>query len=283
MRARVPDKAPGADRPRVSTPRPAVRTSPAGQGALSREGLLALQRSVGNAAATRMVEEARHQHTEGCGHRQEATPVQRAAAVQRANGTQTAAPRVDGNRLLDIIVGQNRTLGGFQFGPECRNNGGDNLISRPMEVEVKDGTKTARLAIHLNVMLRTGGEVAGQNGNSSSVHIRGSLFHLTARRLGSQNLIHQAGASILTASESVHVGRSNAAAGWNNRPDNTQRLADAAGVPAEQIITALQSRLPPSEMNDVIQRFKHDVGRVVIHALRPEVVNVTWDGDASFG
>lgn len=276
MHARVPAKVPDADRPQVSTLHSVAKAPLAGPGVPSPEGLLALQRSVGNVAAARVVEKTRYQHSAGRGHQKATAP------VQRAKGTQTAAPRVDGNRLLDMVVGQNRTLGGFQFGPESRNNGGNNLISRPMEVEVNDGTSAARLAIHLNVVLTTGGEVEARNSNSSSVQIHGALFHLTARRLGSQNLIHQAGASSLTAGESVHVGRSNAAAGWDNRPDNTQRLADAAGLPRDRIVAALQHKLPPSEMNDVIALFKRDVERVVIHSLKTEVVSVTWAGDSSF-
>ncbi|MFJ8314181.1 MULTISPECIES: DUF4157 domain-containing protein [unclassified Streptomyces] len=46
---------------------------------MSPQALLTLQRTAGNAAVTRMVEEARHQHGPGCGHRQSAQ-----AAVQRS-------------------------------------------------------------------------------------------------------------------------------------------------------------------------------------------------------
>ncbi|MFI8002878.1 DUF4157 domain-containing protein [Streptomyces sp. NPDC086010] len=421
MRARVPGNAPDADKPRASKLRAAARAPQAGPGALSPGGLLALQRSIGNAAAARVVEEARHQHTAGCGHQEAAAPVQRsgvhevlrgsgrpmdaplqqemearlgadfsdvrlhtggearrsaaeigaraytsgsdiviggsgadkhtlahelthviqqrqgpvagtdngeglaisspddrfereaetnahrvlggpapevhdhtqvarlataplqrATAVQRARDTRADAPRVDGNRLLDMLVGRNRTLAGFQFSPECRNNGGNNLISRPVEVVVKDGTRVARLAVHLNVVLTTGGERATAR-DSSKVEIKGELFHLTARRLGSQNLIHQAGASSLTAGESIHVGRSNAAAGWNSRLPNTQSLADAVGVPLDTIVETLSGTHPPGEINALIERFKHDAGRVIIHALQPEVVTVEWSGDSSFG
>ncbi|MFH8605954.1 DUF4157 domain-containing protein [Streptomyces sp. NPDC018029] len=220
----------------------------------------------------------------------EAAPVQRAAAtatavpdvsaVQRAPSTQTA-PRVDWNQLLDIIVGQDRTLAGFQFGPECRNNGGNNLISRPVVVTVSDGGTTAQLAVHLNVMLTSGGEVQDRKTGASTASIKGSLFHLTARPVAGQNLIHQAGASALTASESIHVGRNNAA-GWNNRPGNTQQLAAAVGVSTEALIGALESRYPLGDVQDLIDRFKKDVGRAVVHGLAPEVVHVKWDGDESF-
>ncbi|WAL95138.1 DUF4157 domain-containing protein [Streptomyces sp. Je 1-369] len=220
-------------------------------------------------------------HTEAAGHGHEHAD-HAETAVQRVPGTQTqTAPRVDWDRLLNIIVGQDRTLAGFQFGPECRNNGGNNLISRPVEVTVAAGGTTARLAVHLNVMLTSGGEVQNRKTGASTAAIRGSLFHLTARPLAGQNLIHEAGASSLTAMESIHVGRNNAG-GWNNRPENTQILADAVDVPRETLLAALDSRYPHGGIEDLIERFKKDVGRAVIHGLAPEVVTVNWDGDDSF-
>ncbi|MEW2388303.1 DUF4157 domain-containing protein [Streptomyces venezuelae] len=216
-------------------------------------------------------------HTEAAPHAHTAAEEH---AVQRAPGTQTA-PRVDWNQLLDTIVGSDRTLAGFQFGSECRNNGGNNLISRPVEVTVAAGGTTARLAVHLNVMLTSGGEVRDRKTGDSSASIRGSLFHLTARPLAGQNLIHQAGASALTAEQSIHVGRNNAD-GWNNRPGNTQALAHAVDVPHDKLLEALNSRYPHSGIEDLIERFKRDVGRAVIHGLAPDVVHVNWDGDESF-
>lgn len=53
-------------------------------------------------------------------------------------------------------------------------------------------------------------------------------------------------------------------------------------MPAERIVDALNSRFPPGDVEDVIQRFTRDVGRVVIHALPADVVRVTWTGHASF-
>ncbi|MET8689659.1 DUF4157 domain-containing protein [Streptomyces sp. NPDC004732] len=214
----------------------------------------------------------------------EAAPEGHAAAegteVQRAPSTQTA-PRVDWNQLLDTIVGQDRSLAGFQFGSECRNNGGNNLISRPVEVTVSAGGTTAKLAVHLNVMLTSGGEVRDRKTGDSTASIRGSLFHLTARPMAGQNLIHAAGASSLTAQESIHVGRNNAD-GWNNRPGNTEALAGSVDVPREALLAALDAKYPHSGIEGLIERFKKDVGRAVIHGLAPDVVHVNWDGDESF-
>ncbi|MEU6989111.1 DUF4157 domain-containing protein [Streptomyces sp. NPDC046465] len=209
-----------------------------------------------------------------------APDVQRATALQRVNDTQLG-PRVDWDRLLNIIVGQDRSLGGFQFGSDCRNNGGNNLISRPVTVTVSDGGTTAQLAVHLNVMLTSGGEVRDRSTGESSATIKGSLFHLTARPVAGQNRIHEAGASSLTAEESIHVGRNNAK-GWNNRSGNTAELARGVGVSAEALIATLEAKYPLSGIQGLIDGFKKDVGRAVVHGLAPEVVHVKWDGDESF-
>ncbi|MFD4632728.1 DUF4157 domain-containing protein [Streptomyces sp. NPDC058284] len=222
-----------------------------------------------------------HEHEAHAHAGTETATAQRATAVQRVGDTQVG-PRVDWNQLLDIIVGQDRTLGGFQFGRECRNNGGNNLISRPVTVSVSDGKATAQLAVHLNVMLTSGGEVRDRRTGESSATIKGSLFHLTARPVAGQNLIHEAGASSITAEESIHVGRNNAK-GWNNRSANTAQLARTVGVSAEALIAALEAKYPLSGIQGTIDQFKKDVGRAVVHGLAPEVVHVKWDGDESFG
>ncbi|MFI9019617.1 aldo/keto reductase [Streptomyces griseus] len=65
-----------------------------GPGPLSPLTLLALQRAVGNRAVSRMVEESRHQHGAGCGHRQDTPAVQRSYVhdVLRGSGQPMAAP-----------------------------------------------------------------------------------------------------------------------------------------------------------------------------------------------
>jgi len=86
------DARPGRDTlPRTATSGAAVLDSRF-QG-MSPQRVLALQRSIGNAAASSMVEESRHQHGSGCGHTQTPTdaataPVQRSAVhdVLRSGG-----------------------------------------------------------------------------------------------------------------------------------------------------------------------------------------------------
>lgn len=216
-----------------------------------------------------------HDHDHGHGHGHHDT-------VQRVWQPKT------GNEIIDIIVGggndtdsPRRVLAGFEFGPECRNNGGNNLISRPIPVSVpREGGGTAQVAVHLNVVLELGNETGTEA--ASSVKIKGKNFHLTARPLQGQNLIDAAGASILTARDSIHVGPRNAAAGWNNRTDNTQNLADAIGATVPSVVPALEHRFPPGDTVELAHQFQKDAGRAVLYGLKPTVVTVNWEGDASF-
>ncbi|MEV8566754.1 hypothetical protein AB0436_14465 [Streptomyces sp. NPDC051322] len=85
MRAHDPDKTSDADQTRArasraTAVRPADVTTDvtAGRGGRSPLSLRALQRSIGNAAVSRLIEQDRHQHGAGCGHQQDAPAVQRA-------------------------------------------------------------------------------------------------------------------------------------------------------------------------------------------------------------
>ncbi|MFI7099054.1 DUF4157 domain-containing protein [Streptomyces sp. NPDC050161] len=99
MRAQDPgkrsDTTESRRQPRTPTPTaaPAVGPGVAGGAEPSAAALLALQRSIGNAAASRLVDEARHRHGADCGH-QEAPAVQRSAVhdVLRGSGQPLNAP-----------------------------------------------------------------------------------------------------------------------------------------------------------------------------------------------
>ncbi|RSS59674.1 DUF4157 domain-containing protein [Streptomyces sp. WAC01280] len=84
------------DEPRGGTVTPTTGAC----GVLSPQTVLALQRTIGNAAVSRLVEESRHQHGAGCGHAQSSetapAPVQRSAVhgVLRSSGS----PLDDGTR-----------------------------------------------------------------------------------------------------------------------------------------------------------------------------------------
>ncbi|MDX3099196.1 hypothetical protein PV417_32685, partial [Streptomyces sp. ME19-03-3] len=202
-----------------------------------------------------------------------------------------AAPSVaklTGDGILDVIVGKGggrpedlrRTLGGFEFGAKTRNNGGNNLISRPIVVTVKDGTRTEEVAVHLNAVLTSSHET--RVGGQSSITIKGSDFHLTARSKAAQNLIDKYGPSSMTADNSVHVGPSNAKSGWNNRPDQFRNLARELNVSESSLVEALERRFPPGELVDTVHRFQDDVKHAVVHGSGAEDVWVHFEGDKSF-
>ncbi|MGI5473090.1 eCIS core domain-containing protein [Streptomyces sp. CA-132043] len=82
------DRKPGeAQRKAAATRTPA--TSAIAAGTHSPEALRALQRSAGNAAVARAIEQERHAHGPGCGHHEQEAPVQRSAVheVLRAPGS----------------------------------------------------------------------------------------------------------------------------------------------------------------------------------------------------
>jgi len=84
VRAQELDRTPGqpgrrpAQAPAAGPARPAELAA----AGLSPQTALALQRSIGNAAVSRLVEQSRHQHGAGCGHAQSA-PAEAPAPVQR--------------------------------------------------------------------------------------------------------------------------------------------------------------------------------------------------------
>ncbi|MFD8079827.1 hypothetical protein ACFV3E_45395, partial [Streptomyces sp. NPDC059718] len=82
-------------------------------------------------------------------------------SVSAAAPAASGSARLTGDGVLDAIVGRGggrpedarRTLGGFEFGVKTRNNGGNNLISRPIVITVVDGATEAEVAVHVNVVL----------------------------------------------------------------------------------------------------------------------------------
>ncbi len=89
MRAQDSDRTPGAPKGRRTGAGSAGQ-----QGGVPGASLAALQRRLGNAAVSRLVEEARHRHDADCGHQQDSAPVQRSAVhdVLRGSGQPMATP-----------------------------------------------------------------------------------------------------------------------------------------------------------------------------------------------
>ncbi|MFF0063367.1 DUF4157 domain-containing protein [Streptomyces sp. NPDC005279] len=98
MRARDTDGHSEAEASRRTTAPAATRAPDLGgpeHTAMSPQGLLALQRTAGNATVARLIEEARHQHGADCGHQHnEPAPVQRSAVhgVLRTSGSPLEEP-----------------------------------------------------------------------------------------------------------------------------------------------------------------------------------------------
>ncbi|MDX2817231.1 hypothetical protein PV410_32650 [Streptomyces sp. PA03-5A] len=210
-------------------------------------------------------------------------------SVSAAAPAASGSARLTGDGVLDAIVGRGggrpedarRTLGGFEFGVKTRNNGGNNLISRPIVITVTDGGTQAEVAVHLNVVLTSSHETRVAGG--SSVTISGSDFHLTARSKAAQDLIDEHGPSILTADNSIHVGPNNATRGWKNNSGHTQNLADELGVSKDSLLDALDRRFPPDGLLDTLERLQRDVRHTVVHGSATENVTVRWEsGDRSF-
>ncbi|MGA4998536.1 DUF4157 domain-containing protein [Streptomyces arboris] len=89
MRAQDSDRNPGAAKARRTG-----AESAAPQGSAPGTSLAALQRAIGNAAVSRLIGEARHEHGADCGHQQDTAPVQRSAVhdVLRGAGQPMAEP-----------------------------------------------------------------------------------------------------------------------------------------------------------------------------------------------
>ena len=97
---------------------------------------------------------------------------------------------------------RNLVYDGFEF-PDTGSEGvlGSTCISKSLRVEV--GAKKKQVAFHL-IFECTPGQYVASGGGSVNLAISG--FHLTARPAGKQDTINEAGASILTSAESVHIG-----------------------------------------------------------------------------
>ncbi|MFD3415920.1 DUF4157 domain-containing protein [Streptomyces cyaneofuscatus] len=89
MRAQDSDRTPGAAKARRTG-----ADSAAPRGGVFGTPLAALQRALGNAAVSRLIGEARHEHGADCGHQQDTAPVQRSTVhdVLRGSGQPMAGP-----------------------------------------------------------------------------------------------------------------------------------------------------------------------------------------------
>ncbi|KAF4405065.1 hypothetical protein [Streptomyces lycii] len=152
-RERTPLRRPApAPRPPAGTVRPDAPQAPAA--VRDPAALLALQRSAGNAAATRAVEADRHVHSDACGHRSGAdrTPVQRSPAGRSTPPPGSAAAKP--GRFVQRSPGGGRPAGSAPApAPAQQGIGLDGSLGRDVPAywqdlqwsEVKEGVSTAFL------------------------------------------------------------------------------------------------------------------------------------------
>ncbi|MFJ4967718.1 DUF4157 domain-containing protein [Streptomyces sp. NPDC088755] len=117
MRAQDPGRTPDAGKPRrPASPAVTTATDPAvsGRAAPAPGSVPALQRSVGNAAVTRMLQREAHRHDAGCGREEPAEPVQRSTDVHdvlRSRGRSLSEPvRADMENRLGAPRGTFRSV-----------------------------------------------------------------------------------------------------------------------------------------------------------------------------
>ena len=129
MRTHHPGKAPAADQPSRATPAPRVN----GAG----KDTVALQRSIGHAAVSRMLEQARHQHGAG-GGRQQAAP----APAQRS-------------AVHDVLIGSGQPLG----------------ASLKEEMEARLGADFSDVRVHTDDAARASAAGVGARAYTSGSHV----------------------------------------------------------------------------------------------------------------
>ncbi|WP_225446851.1 DUF4157 domain-containing protein [Streptacidiphilus sp. PB12-B1b] len=160
MRAQDSEKSTALPAQRLSPTRPDTAAAPAA-GGLSPQAVLALQRSIGNAAASRLIEQSRHQHGAGCGHPQDSAPVQRATAH-------------------DVLRG-----GGQPLDPATRTDMEARLGADFSDVRLHTGTTAQRSAAEVGARAYTSGNhVVIGDGGADKHTLAHELTHVIQQRQG---------------------------------------------------------------------------------------------------
>ncbi|MEW5539881.1 DUF4157 domain-containing protein [Streptomyces cyaneofuscatus] len=156
------------DSDRTAGPAKARRTSAGSagqQGGVSGAPLAALQRAIGNAAVSRLVEEARHQHDADCGHQQDSAPVQRSAVhdVLRGSGQPMAAPL---RQEMEVRLGADFSDVRLHTGTTARRSAGEigaRAYTSGSNIVIGDGGADKHTLAHelTHVIQQRQGPVAG--------------------------------------------------------------------------------------------------------------------------
>ncbi|QMU66979.1 DUF4157 domain-containing protein [Streptacidiphilus sp. P02-A3a] len=141
----------------------------------SPEAVLALQRRIGNAAVSRMLEQARHEHGAGCGHQPEpGAPVQRSAVheVLRGSGQPLAEPL---RNEMESRLGADFSDVRLHTGATARDSAaeiGARAFTSGSHVVIGDGGADKHTLAHelTHVIQQRGGPVAGTD-NGAGLHL----------------------------------------------------------------------------------------------------------------
>ncbi len=168
MRAQGAEKTPGRST-ESSALRQATAVAPASAafdaGDMSPQSIVALQRSIGNAAVSRMIEESRHQHGSGCGHGQAAAEA--AAPVQRS-------------AVHDVL-----SSGGSPLDKATRTDMESRLGADFSDVRVHTGATAQRSAADIGARAYTSGShVVIGNGGADKHTLAHELTHVIQQRQG---------------------------------------------------------------------------------------------------
>jgi hypothetical protein len=165
----------------------------------------------------------------------------RQPVVQRKKGYADllAVKKRDEHEFLRTLFGSDFSVNVWKFPKQKEGDGimGKNTISASYMVDVQD-TKS-KVALHINFMVN-----AGSFNESKTVHgystltLKLSLLHITARSAKNQISIVENGPSILSAASSIHCGPNN---DWDWKHDhvNVSALTTEINAPVEKLQAAL--------------------------------------------
>ena len=160
----------------------------------------------------------------------------------------------------------------FRF-PTSGNDGciGNCCISKGHVVIIPGTMK--KVATHLNFTCVPGGFTPG------SLNLAITHFHLTARPAAGQTLINSAGASILTAADSIHINKNG---DWGRTP-NIENLARVLNVTTAVLLHQLKAveGYTTVYMNSAVRTMKQSIERCV--GVNAGQTTITWNNsDGTF-
>jgi hypothetical protein len=165
----------------------------------------------------------------------------RQPVVQRKKGYADllAVKTRDEHEFLRTLFGTNFSVNVWKFPKQKEGDGimGKNTISASYMVDVQD-TKS-KVALHINFMVNAGSFNESKTDHGySTLTLKLSLLHITARSAKNQISIVENGPSILSAASSIHCGPNNDW-DWKHDHDNVSALTKEINAPVDKLQAAL--------------------------------------------